>query len=95
MLFNCKSNVGANFTLQSNLYYFLISILINWLICFLISFFIKKSLKSEIKEKINKVESRKEGLTVKMEEKVLDDQTYFIDKIQVIIIYAIHHLILW
>ncbi len=45
MLFNCLSYIGANFTIQSNIYYFLISILINWLICFLISFFIKKTSK--------------------------------------------------
>ena len=94
MLFNCISYVGANLTIQSNIYYFLISILINWLICFLISFFIKKSLKTDSKKKIEKVESSEKGITIKMEEieKELDDQPKLVDKIKVIIIYAIYHL---
>ena len=56
--------------------------------------FYQKVIKTESKKKIEKVESSEKGITIKMEEieKELDDQPKLVDKIKVIIIYAIYHL---
>ena len=58
--------------------------------------FYQKVFKNRDKEKIEKMESSEKGTTIKMEEteNVLDEQSYLVDKIKVIIIYAISDLFL-